>query len=382
MSAMSAHIKQDPDATAPFVKPDPDSKEGLLAGLEYEDIYEDAGDLDFSAAAQDVWLSRIPRSLWEHWSKLDDDEEIQIGTIRIEGSLKAPKRVSLRLAERPDNQGIPKDYILQHQTVSADAASHALQNSYLFTEKNIPGAENRLSVIGEARSALYEAMKRDARNKERKKKWEPYVRKTVPKQTAIVGKVNEEFNCIPVENEEFRQIAETRALDALKPKREIVFIDKIPGKLLQPRNALPGAQGAFVQATTKPAKVRAQENKTTRMPQNELLDLIYQAFREYKYWPFKTLKARLRQPEVYLKQTLEMVAHLVKSGDFAMTWELKPEAKESSYANALAYNDAKAELPPGADENYDEPSEDDPTASGLVTDNDDTQFESVIKTEG
>lgn len=114
------------------------------------------------------------------------------------------------------------------------------------------------------------------------------------------------------------------------------------------------------------------------MPQNELLDLIYQAFREYKYWPFKTLKARLRQPEAYLKQTLEMVAHLVKSGDFAMTWELKPEAKESSYANTMAYGNAKEELPPGIDYNLDEASEEDPTISGMVTDNDDAQFESVL----
>lgn len=89
------------------------------------------------------------------------------------------------------------------------------------------------------------------------------------------------------------------------------------------------------------------------MPQNELLDLVYQCFREYKYWPFKALKARLRQPEAYLKQTLEMVAHLVKSGDFAMTWELKPEARESNYANAF-YGDAKEELAPGMDVDSDE----------------------------
>jgi len=126
-----------------------------------------------------------------------------------------------------------------------------------------------------------------------------------------------------------------------------------------------------VQQVTKPPKAKAQENKTTRMPQNELLDLIYQCFREHKYWPFKTLKARLRQPEAYLKQTLEMVAHLVKSGDFAMTWELKPEAKESSYADALAYKDAKEELPPDPG-NVDEDFEED------ASDNEDVQFENVV----
>ena len=68
----------------------------------------------------------------------------------------------------------------------------------------------------------------------------------VAEQTALVGSVSEEFNCLPVENEEFRRLSEKKALEALKPKRETVFIDKIPGKMLQPRNALPGEKGAFV----------------------------------------------------------------------------------------------------------------------------------------
>lgn len=30
-----------------------------------------------------------------------------------------------------------------------------------------------------------------------------------------------------------------------------------------------------------------------------------------------------------------MVAHLVRAGDFAMTWELKPEAREANYSNLI-----------------------------------------------
>lgn len=104
------------------------------------------------------------------------------------------------------------------------------------------------------------------------------------------------------------------------------------------------------------------------MPQNELLDRIFDCFRQFQYWPFKTLKAKLQQPEAYLKETLEMVAHLVKSGDFAMTWELKPETQQSNYSMMPQYGNAKAELPPG----FDDASEDEP-ASGA----DDIQFENV-----
>lgn len=101
------------------------------------------------------------------------------------------------------------------------------------------------------------------------------------------------------------------------------------------------------------------------MPQNELLDLIYACFREFRYWPFKSLKEKLRQPESYLKQTLEIVAHLVKSGDFANTWELKPEAREGTYAN---YMDAKQEQAPEAAGSDNEPSEQD----------EDVNFETVV----
>lgn len=88
---MAAQIKQDPDV--PMIKPDPDSKDASLTGIYDDDIYEDAGDLDFSNAAQNVWLSRIPRSLWENWSHIDEEEEIELGTIRIEGDPKDIKRV-------------------------------------------------------------------------------------------------------------------------------------------------------------------------------------------------------------------------------------------------------------------------------------------------
>lgn len=87
-----AQIKQDPDAM--YIKQDPDDKDMVLADLDDEDLYEDAGDLDFSAANQHVWMSRLPRQLWENWAHIDDeDEEIEIGTIRIEGDPSDLKRV-------------------------------------------------------------------------------------------------------------------------------------------------------------------------------------------------------------------------------------------------------------------------------------------------
>lgn len=86
----------------------------------------------------------------------------------------------MRIHDRPDNREIPKDYTLQQQTITSENTSHITPNTYIFTEKDIAAGDSRVAVFGEARSALYEAMKRDARKRDRRKKWEPYVRKTIP----------------------------------------------------------------------------------------------------------------------------------------------------------------------------------------------------------
>jgi transcription initiation factor TFIIF subunit beta len=70
------------------------------------------------------------------------------------------------------------------------------------------------------------------------------------------------------------------------------------------------------------------------MPQNELLDRIFACFRRYKYWSMKALRSELQQPEAYLRETLEKVAVLAKSGRFATQWSLKPENSVENYAAA------------------------------------------------
>ncbi len=66
------------------IKPDPDAAGASPSAFEEDDIYEDAGDLEFNTdpTFQTLYLAKVPRYMWEAWSKLDDDAEIQIGTIR------------------------------------------------------------------------------------------------------------------------------------------------------------------------------------------------------------------------------------------------------------------------------------------------------------
>lgn len=59
-----------------------------------------------------------------------------------------------------------------------------------------------------------------------------------------------------------------------------------------------------------------------RLPRNQLLDLLFQLFREQPRWSFKPLRERTQQPEVYLKEVLNEIAVLHRSGEHNGMWEL------------------------------------------------------------
>ena len=77
-------IKAEPELTDKFPP---------LAAHNDEDIYEDAGDLDFTYASQGLYLTRLPKMLWDNWSQLDNEQEIRLGTVRIEGQSTGVERV-------------------------------------------------------------------------------------------------------------------------------------------------------------------------------------------------------------------------------------------------------------------------------------------------
>lgn len=130
----------------PTIKPDPEDASASPAGLSDDDIYEDAGDLEFynieeNPMAGNVYLTHVPKYLYDAWAHLDDDADIQIGTIRQWNETLPNGQVKQRIAllldhKNPEHQMIPKEYNL-------DVKDMQLKNSFLFSEQDLPGFKTR-----------------------------------------------------------------------------------------------------------------------------------------------------------------------------------------------------------------------------------------------
>lgn len=70
------------------------------------------------------------------------------------------------------------------------------------------------------------------------------------------------------------------------------------------------------------------KEKATRMPRNELMDILFAAFDKYPYWSFKGILEHTNQPTQYLKEVLTEICILNKRGPYAGNYQLKPEFKD------------------------------------------------------
>lgn len=219
--------------TVPTVKIEGDSNVKMedasspsAASDQFMDDADDDPELDFNDARKDLWLSRLPTFLWAALDGAKDDTEIELGTVRVEGSLENPERVSLLLNSAPTFKSIEKEYVLRKQTGPARRGKGPGQ-VMLFSEKNKPGYKQRQSMWdvidedgnpGQGRSQLFEQGVRDEKKKANKGKYVPYQRRPIPKITSLAGTFIQEFEAHPVDNAEHRKLDHERTISAFREK--------------------------------------------------------------------------------------------------------------------------------------------------------------------
>ncbi|KAH8675885.1 transcription initiation factor IIF, beta subunit-domain-containing protein [Xylariales sp. PMI_506] len=325
--------------TEPGIKPDPEDTKPSPAALSDDDLYEDAGDLEYydPNIPQDpygtAYLAHIPKYLYEQWAQLGEGEELVIGKVRTwtetDKSGQPKHRMAMLVDPRnPVHQTVPKEYNLELKETN-------LLNTFMFTEQDLPGFKNKYQ--GGPNSDIPAHLRpRPERPKEngqpeagrRRGRREPYYRKAIPKKTTLAARFRTELNCQPVMNAETKHILAMRASDALKPKATTSMMTgtRNPSGIIHAGSMLGNEKMRGFVAKSKKQK----EERAARLDQSVLRDAIFACYDEFRYWTMKAFKNRLNQPEAWLRENLEEVAVMHKSGRFANHWELKPEYRRAN----------------------------------------------------
>jgi transcription initiation factor TFIIF subunit beta len=113
-------------------------------------------------------------------------------------------------------------------------------------------------------------------------------------------------------NASYSRTVKSRVQEANIPKRQVQMLTDNQGipdgsYLYNPKSNQPF--GKFTGGAAR-SKAEAQNNKATRIPKNELLDLLFKCFQEYEYWSLKGLKEYVKQPEVLAPQNTDISSHI------------------------------------------------------------------------
>jgi transcription initiation factor TFIIF subunit beta len=342
------------------IKPDPDS---IAAQVDQDaDQYED--DLDTYVPPKDdpgqAWLVRLPVDMWQAWHSIyqdaKEDEYVQIGTMRVyDNSQKIQMMLDPQLEQ---HKSISREYNL-------DVKSHSYKNSVAFSEKDKPGQRARPASKPAVGAKPYGVQSKFDRYGPKKSGG---YRSSIPKQTALAPPIANEASAIAVNNlDDFAKAYQA----ALKPRNTTVYENSINRELHPGRNV-----AAAFTFSSKPGKTnkkkKEQKDKAVRMEKGALFDAISKCFEQFKYWSLKALRKKLEQPEAYIKEALDEVAVLIRSGDFAMNYKLKPEYEKSQIASQNAVKDEIAPSVKSEDES------DQATGDDLGSDDDEAMdFEDV-----
>jgi transcription initiation factor TFIIF subunit beta len=205
----------------------------------------------------------------------------------------------------------------------------------------------------QTRSYLYERNKRERQrkeNKEKGKKFEPYARKPITKQTAIAGIVEKDLECVPVKNEEFYVLEARETESMLKiPERPQAIFGKSGNR--QPQYMLSQAEKKKITQANQAKKQKAKDDRSARVSRADLIDKLLQCFKTHRIWGLRDLKAVVNQPEQYVREILQEIAFMWKSGDWNGKYELKDEYKAQ---DAALLNPTNSEVAPEAEDSEDE----------------------------
>ncbi|KAJ7714478.1 transcription initiation factor IIF, beta subunit-domain-containing protein [Mycena maculata] len=317
-----------------------DDKKPFEVGVDGEDDAQPDPDeqLMLDQGHGKVWLVKIPKFLLERWTAINA-EDVHLATVRVYPSTKPGERTRMFLF-LPPNADPAKKQTPTPQNPTRPHFAHA-------TSYAVDGAEPDCYELDMVNDNVENQVVIAERPKDPSLSVSTSAAAATPntraRTTILTGRIKHDCNLRPALTASYRRQMRERHIKANTPARQIMRIEDAgivggAGGIRRLTSGVGvGAGGAFKEMVkTKPKPAKGQFERMARIPRNQLLDLLFQLFRDTPRWGIKPLRERTQQPEVYLKEVLSEVAFLNKTGEFASLWELKETFKDEGARAGLS----------------------------------------------
>ncbi|KAJ7318110.1 transcription initiation factor IIF, beta subunit-domain-containing protein [Mycena albidolilacea] len=294
-----------------------------------------------------VWLVKIPKFLLERWTAINK-EDVHLATVRVYPSSKPGGRTRMFLF-LPPNTDPSKNQTPPPQNPNRPHFAHT--TSYAVDGGAEPDCYELDMVNDNVENQVVIAERPKDPSLSISTSAAAATPNTRARTTILTGRIKHDCNLRPALTASYRRQMRERHIKYNTPTRQIKRIED--SGIAGGRGAVNrltsgvsvGADGAFSSLVkTKPKAAKGQFERMARIPRNQLLDLIFQLFRDTPRWGIKPLRERTQQPEVYLKEVLSEVAFLNKTGEYASLWELKDTFKDESSRGNIAGMSGAGEL--------------------------------------
>jgi hypothetical protein len=252
-----ANVKQDPEANGMYMD---------------DEFYEDTGELSMPAQGNDnIWLTRIPDwlysavSQWDDLAEGNDNDTIQLGEVVAFATTSGidkdrPMRLFLNDQWRAKAK-LPTAY----QIEPAQTTEQVLGNTYVFTEKDLPGYRSAGYGTGYSTGYGYKPPAAVQDPKSRVQKRSRY-KKAIPKHTSLVGHATRQYTANPIDTKEYKDFSAARIKHAIQGTNTKTIITKEALRVLHQAHAQ--GQGAAEQglACVKGGSARHAPRRLRRVP--------------------------------------------------------------------------------------------------------------------
>eukprot|EP01027_Heterolobosea_sp_BB2_P006810 GEZU01010227.1.p1 GENE.GEZU01010227.1~~GEZU01010227.1.p1 ORF type:complete len:295 (+),score=65.89 GEZU01010227.1:69-953(+) len=262
------------------------------------------GRLEINKSRTKVWLVKIPEFIANEWSKIKEDN-VELGKVIIEKipDSNEPPKITLKISDKlAAASGHVKECAMEIKS----------QPPPIYIISSEKDNDQGKPMFCSPSIFIYYNMTNHR---------SPRFHQSSVKQS-LFGTVEQSFIVKPsAVSEAYGALVRTRSVETNKKVRATMATgDEARARFLKPTSNTPKLSEKRDRAAAKQVVEKRQ-----RIEKDELENMLFKAFESKQYWSLKELTEYTSQPVTFLKEILNELCILHKSGKHKSKYELKPE---------------------------------------------------------